>query len=103
MSEHSPGPWRWSDERAHVDDQPALMDASGERVCWFGDSTQYYPTAGEPPSQADARLIEAAPELLAALRIAVHSFDVLWATGAILQPSLVDQWRDLVRRIEGEP
>jgi hypothetical protein len=66
VRQHSRGPWHWAvadDE----EDMPELRGPDG-RVCWFGNDTQYYPTCGEPPNEADSRLIAAAPELLHALR-----------------------------------
>jgi hypothetical protein len=65
VMQHTPGPWHWKD--GEEEDMPELVAPTG-RVCWFGNDTQYYPTAGEPPSEADCRLIAAAPDLLQALR-----------------------------------
>lgn len=48
-------------------DLGGFKDALGNWVCEFGDSTCYYPTEGTPPSDANARLIAAAPDLLEAL------------------------------------
>jgi hypothetical protein len=48
----TPGPWHWKEELRH-DDMPRLLSPSG-RVCDFGNSTQYYPSEGEPPSDEDA-------------------------------------------------
>lgn len=63
---HTPGPWIWL-EKSEWMDMPSLASPSGE-VCNFGDSQTYYPTQGEPPNKADARLIATAPELLEALQ-----------------------------------
>lgn len=65
---HTPGPWNWvpSPHATHPD-MGAFFSEGGQRVCWFGDAEQYYPSQGEPPSDADARLIAAAPDLLEAL------------------------------------
>lgn len=58
MSAHTPGPWYWAD---NVPDAPPqyrmIADADGFTVC-----------DPSPMSEHDARLIAAAPELLAALR-----------------------------------
>jgi len=66
---HTPGPWHWDSQDDVIDcgNLPALRAANGETICHFGDDTDYYPTEGNPPSEADARLIAAAPELRAAL------------------------------------
>lgn len=72
MSAHTPGPWtlippRQSTEGTDEDELNLGGFKAGEAwVCSFGDSTQYYPSPGEPPSEADARLIAASPELLEA-------------------------------------
>ena len=63
---HTPGPWHWVDGEDE-EDMPRLMSPSG-KVCDFGNDTQYYPTVGEPPNEADSRLIAAAPKLGHALR-----------------------------------
>lgn len=79
---HTPGPWHWvpSPHATHPD-MGAFFSDGGQRVCWFGDAEQYYPSQGEPPSDADARLIAAAPDLLDALREArdaLHQHYVDW-------------------------
>ena len=74
MSKHTPGPWRWDDGDCE-DDMPRLMAPSG-KVCHFGNAMQYYPTEGKPPSNSDARLIAAAPELLEALKQALE--ECIW-------------------------
>jgi len=51
----SPRPWKWVEGTGS--DQGELQDADGNRVCWFGDDEQYYPTAGEPPYGEDIELI----------------------------------------------
>lgn len=66
---HTPGPWRWVPGKGH-------REGSIEpKICDFGDSTQYYSTAGMPPSEADACLIAAAPDMLEALKDAVDLFE----------------------------
>lgn len=59
-------PWVWekSDDSEKL---LRLLDADGGLVCDFGDSTQYYPTSGIEPNEAECALIAAAPDLLAAL------------------------------------
>jgi hypothetical protein len=65
MSAHTPGPWYWAD---NVPDAPPqyrmIVDADGFTVC-----------DPSPMSEHDARLVAAAPELLACL------LDVLDADG----------------------
>lgn len=65
MSKHTPGPWEWVESMGGRN-MPSLRSTTCE-VCNFGDDGPYYPVEGEPPSEADMRLIAAAPDLLEAL------------------------------------
>ena len=58
MNEHSPGPWAYDgpEDSIHVEGQPHL------RVCFL---------TSDGPTEAHARLIAAAPELLAELKRSV--------------------------------
>jgi len=58
MATHTPGPWRWkSSFRLHGQEDVEVLDIGlGYDGLWDG----------EPPSEPDARLIAAAPDLLAA-------------------------------------
>jgi hypothetical protein len=64
MSAHTPAPWYWAD---NVPDAPPhyrmVVDADGFTVC-----------DPSPMGEADARLIAAAPDLLAALRNVIASY-----------------------------
>ena len=67
---HTAGPWRWAlsqDAIGSYGDQPALVGPNNDIICHFGDSTQYYPTEGYPPSDEDSRLIAKAPEMREAI------------------------------------
>jgi hypothetical protein len=59
---HTPGPWRWVDPPEGQDEGPLarLVAADGTEVLNFD------PSCGWPPDDANARLICAAPDLLAA-------------------------------------
>jgi hypothetical protein len=79
VSEHSPGPWQ--------PDTDAVADVHGNRVC-------LRPVAARDEEwEAHARLIAAAPELLAALRAAA-SAEIVWHARQ-------KSWRALIARIEG--
>lgn len=85
MSAHTPGPWFWAD---NVPDAPPhyrmIVDADGDTVC-----------DPSPMGEADARLIAAAPELLAfAERVAnLPEFGHYIA--------LIDAARELIKRATG--
>lgn len=74
MSKHTSGPW--TVDPGQGDYMGAILGASGVPVCTFGYCTTYYPAfllrqvpvEGEPPTDADARLIASAPDLLEALQ-----------------------------------
>lgn len=58
MSAYTPGPWYWAD---NVPDAP-------KNHCIIVDADGFTIAEPSPMNEADARLIAAAPELLAALR-----------------------------------
>ena len=88
MSAHSPGPWTWRyfKETLIVN----VVDGVGEEVITF----MPYADKGWI-SEADARLVAAAPELLAALRDLVDS-------GLCVSHPECAAARALIARIEGE-
>jgi len=100
VSEHMPGPWRWTP----CDDPDAgerLVDARGGEVASGGavgdDSGGGWIEGGiDVSTPFDARLIAAAPELLKTLRAYTDHPDVLGV------PELDEIARALIRRIEGE-
>lgn len=62
MDKHTPAPWYWSD---NVPDFP-------KNHCVIVDADGFTVVEPSPMSEADARLIAAAPDLLDALREAVE-------------------------------
>jgi hypothetical protein len=70
MAEHTPGPWRWIPYVPKIQTMPRLVGAGDVEICNFGNDTRYCESEGEPPNEANARLIAAAPKLL----LAVNSF-----------------------------
>lgn len=78
MSKHTQGPWRIDLETQHdcsySRSSNAIVGANGEPVVLFDPSESEYSWALDPDS-ADARLIAAAPDLLAALELIVQVYD----------------------------
>ena len=62
MSAHTPGPWIWNDD--------FLVGGDGSYVCDDGSACGEYSRVLDPDSP-NARLIAAAPDLLAALKAAL--------------------------------
>lgn len=76
---HTPGPWRWAEDRMNGG-WAGLVGPDGQEVMFpahrnEGDDGDAWFEPGESMSDADARLIEAAPDLLAALRAARSAID----------------------------
>src|SRR5688572_16168182 len=78
---HTPGPWRFVEQMQT--DMGGFVGLDDAHVCSFGDCATYYPTEGCPPSEADARLIAAAPDLLAALSDLRESTTEAYKSGRI--------------------
>ncbi len=73
MSKHTPGPWEWNTARTRMNDdrgRPVLMDGEG---IWDLCAPVMH---GDARADANARLIAAAPELLATLQ-GILEFDGL--------------------------
>lgn len=62
MTKHTPGPWR-----ARISGDPDVLTSSGDLIC---------AVYTDDLAEADARLIAAAPEMLAALREAASTLPV---------------------------
>ncbi len=71
MSEHTKGPWRVSNH----DDNDDIVVRSGPKIVANCESDNYYDLPAEK-ILANARLIAAAPELLAACKAMVTDFDL---------------------------
>ncbi|HHG4665852.1 TPA: hypothetical protein ACPWGC_002375 [Pseudomonas aeruginosa] len=69
MSKHTPGPWQWSHGRL-------LHNVPGE----YSDTILDIQDKVWRPTEEDARLIAAAPELLEAL---TEAAEILWVLGQI--------------------
>lgn len=67
----TPGEWTW-EQGSDPEDMPHLM-SQGAEVCNFGDSANYYPTEGSPPSEADAAYIVACSPLTIRTLLDAHA------------------------------
>lgn len=68
MSKHTPGPWRYDHELDYCGE---IIASNGTSICSFTDE----------PSTNDARLIAAAPDLLAVLQELVKGLEAMgWDT-----------------------
>jgi len=75
-TERTPGPWQFQVRASQENHMGEFIGRDGAVVCSFGDGTTFYPTEGEPPNDADIALIEAAPDLLDALKDALCALEV---------------------------
>ena len=70
MSEkHTPGPWRL---RHHKDGRTDILTGAGDFLCGWNPQTQGRMCV---PHASDMRLMAAAPDLLAACRLFIKSFE----------------------------
>jgi hypothetical protein len=87
-SKLTPGPW-------------AIYNTSGkiliETVKHTIDEPRVYIAMQEDSTEADCRLIAAAPEMLATLE---HTIDVLFAQG--IAPCLQEEIEELIKKVKGE-
>jgi hypothetical protein len=98
----TPGPWQWI--HGAGDTMPKIVGANGEKVCDFGDATQYYPTEGDPPVPADRYLMIASPDLFDAALAGARYSDALRKlqqqgfTGSVVERDELDKlfmdWHD---------
>lgn len=105
VSPHSPGPWKWDVDKRRPWSTPVLLDANGREVVGAsGEGVQQDVDVGDD----DARLIAAAPELLAMLKRVLALADTLHDAIEFAPSSdrtgyldAKDDAEALVRRIEG--
>lgn len=95
MSRHTPGPWMWDESWGAI---MANHSGGSRLVCpmWTGSDRRGLGRQVEDEDMANARLIEAAPELLAACKMVVEYYekmsgnpnapipDKYWIRGALL-------------------
>lgn len=94
--------WKWVEPDGINDDcyegpLETLEDENGNEVCYFGDCTQYYPSSGRAPAGPDRPLIEAAPELLDALKAFPGFTD-----DATVGDNWIEQMRAAIAKAEGK-
>lgn len=71
-TEHTPGPWRIGNGSFIISDHPAPGITGSDDVQYYGGHL-----ICESVSQANARLIAAAPDLLEALKVLLFAFEEL--------------------------
>jgi len=87
---HSPGPWKWEEQR---DGTLLLVDSRGEDILGAGvEIAEGWLNGACAPDEDNARLIAAAPDLLALARYAVERGE-----------GDSDMAAALIARIEGKP
>jgi hypothetical protein len=93
VSTHSPGPWRWDKRIGNWHGKDEVLWDANERplVC------ETVGHQASPMQAADARLIAAAPELLAVLK------DLWGVAGAVFPGAKMARLTALLARIEGKP
>lgn len=101
QSGYTEGPWIFDeiDEEGHFD----VYNSSKSTLICTGAG--FY--GGTPPSEANARLIASAPELLEALEALLESAkssnaSLNWATGLNDEPASFGQARAAIRKARGE-
>lgn len=97
MGAHSKGPWRWVRDSVGELKARRLLDANGRAVFWPVRPVRdpLSSTDIECRSEADARLIALAPEMLDALKEALEDWDG-WSR------SRYEAMCDVVKRARGE-
>lgn len=91
MSKHTPGPWNFN--------PPTAANPSTASVTACGGFVSIYTAPLTLETEANARLIAAAPELLASLRAMVEADDAGWPLAAAHQTR--DAARAAIAKAEG--
>lgn len=91
MSKHTPGPWNWENDRT------ILVAENGERIA--SDADAQYDLLDGPNADANANLIAAAPDLLAACKAALDRHN--YQGDGRPWPQLFDKIRDAIAKAEG--
>ena len=68
VTKHTPGPWVWNGKDMPFAD---IEDARGNVIAGMNESVRHDAQQARAEERANARLIAAAPELLAALRMVI--------------------------------
>ena len=92
MSKHTPGPWRLFNENGTVAVMAGKRPTHNEVVHWTGFDASHFPRQ----TVANGRLIAAAPEMYAALKLAAKEF----SRGRI-ERSLQDAVNAAIAKAEG--
>jgi hypothetical protein len=97
MAEHTPGPWSYEESKT---DGGNLFLAISSANAELRDSRDVaYLTLRQAEIRANARLIAAAPDMLAALQSVIH--DLSYDEGRDLAASTIEQVRAAIRKATG--
>lgn len=102
MDDHTPGPWTLEIHHApnpKVPDSPGdVFGPNGEHIVCFGHDYDDY---GAFESMADARLIAAAPDLLAALDFLLLQVDTVERTSVVRESAIYREARAAIAKAKG--
>lgn len=108
MTKHTPGPWFWvrdPDGTPWGREKVKLVNKDGIEICSFGFGSNDNPKDGKEPNEYDKRLIEAAPDLLAAAEAALWALekaDCWCGPGyACLKCQVIDQVKTAITKAKG--
>lgn len=105
MSKHTPGPWLLTTSGSEVEGVNVTFHIrSDERVSIAsGQSQEHLPDSGihEEECIANANLIAAAPDLLAALEEAIDMIDI--DSNISISSPMAIRWKEAVAKARGEP
>ena len=104
MSAHTPGPWYVDPQGWNASHSFYIRgsDKNGEQLSWGKGAVARLPRSTVMPSEANARLIAAAPDLLAALQAIIKSLSDHDDKGMIEHAQQMINARAAIAKAEGQ-